>query len=110
MEADVEWIFFAVGVAVIGVIGIALGLVLGRAVARRAARREGVESDSFMTPIGPPPSDDGDRAGEEAAPAGGGSAHAGDDAANPGDPMPAADDRSPDDVVPDAGARDDARD
>jgi hypothetical protein len=52
MEADVEWIFFAVGVAVIGVIGIALGLVLGRAVARRAARREGVESDSFMTPVG----------------------------------------------------------
>lgn len=47
-----EWIFFAVGVAVIGVIGIALGLVLGRAVARRSARREG-ESDAFMTPIGP---------------------------------------------------------
>lgn len=61
-----EWIFFAVGVAVIGVIGIALGLVLGRAVARRAARREGVESDSFMTPVGPA------GAGDEDAASGGG--------------------------------------
>ena len=84
-----EWIFFAVGVAVIGVIGIALGLVLGRAVARRAARREGVESDSFMTPIGPPPADDADRAGD-GTPGADGIPHAG--------------------VAPGAGARDDARD
>jgi hypothetical protein len=55
MEADVDWIFFAVGVAVIGLVGIGLGLVLGRAVARRAARREG-ESSAFMTPVGPPES------------------------------------------------------
>lgn len=99
-----EWIFFAVGVAVIGIIGIALGLMLGRAVARRAARREGVESDSFMTPVGPPPSgDDGDRAGGEAA-------HAGEEAAHAGDVAAHADGAPPDDVAPGAGARDDARD
>lgn len=49
-----EWLFFALGVAVIAVIGIALGLVAGRAIAARAERREGNGEDAFMTPVGAP--------------------------------------------------------
>lgn len=62
-----EWIFFAVAVAVIGFIGIAVGLALGRAIdERRAARGEGVESDSFMTPVGPPVAEDEEAVAAEA--------------------------------------------
>lgn len=52
-----EWLLFAIGVAVVGVIGIGLGLVAGRAWARRAERRSGAGDEEFMTPVGPPPED-----------------------------------------------------
>lgn len=53
-----EWLLFAIGIAVIGLVGIGLGLVAGRAWARRADRRSGDGDDEFMTPVGPPSDDD----------------------------------------------------
>jgi len=51
----VEWIFFALAVAVIAVIGVGVGLLVARRVAGRAERRSGGDDSAFMTPVGPPP-------------------------------------------------------
>lgn len=53
-----EWLLFAIGVAVIGLIGIGLGLLAGRAWARRAERRSTGGDDAFMTPVGPAPAEE----------------------------------------------------
>lgn len=72
-----EWILFAIGVAVIGLAGIGLGLVAGRAWARRAEHRSGGRDEEFATPVGPPDaadrarSDQGDGPAGSAGPAGG---------------------------------------
>lgn len=54
-----EWIFFALGVAAIAIVGVAIGLVVARRVAGRAERRSGGEDSAFMTEVGPPPDAEG---------------------------------------------------
>jgi hypothetical protein len=63
----VEWIFFALGVAVIAVIGVGVGLLVARRVAGRAERRTGGEDSAFMTPVGPPPDEEGFAADRDGA-------------------------------------------
>lgn len=53
-----EWIFFALGVALIAVVGVAIGLFVARRIAGRAERRSGGEDSAFMTEVGPPPETD----------------------------------------------------
>ena len=50
-----EWIFFALGVAVIAAVGVGIGLLVARRIAGRAERRSGGEDSAFMTEVGPPP-------------------------------------------------------
>jgi hypothetical protein len=56
----VEWIFFALGVALIAAVGVGIGLLVARRIAGRAERRSGGEDSAFMTEVGPPPGADAD--------------------------------------------------
>ena len=58
-----EWIFFALGVALIAAVGVAIGLLVARRIAGRAERRSGGEDSAFMTEVGPPPGTDDDEKG-----------------------------------------------
>lgn len=46
-----EWLLFAIGVAVVGVVGIGLGLIAGRAWAHRVEPRPGDGAAATMTPV-----------------------------------------------------------
>jgi hypothetical protein len=50
-----DWIFFALGVVVVGVVGIAVGLFIAGRLSGWAERRGGKADSAFMTPVGPPP-------------------------------------------------------
>lgn len=60
-----EWLLFALAVAVIGAIGIAIGLFIAGRATRWGDRRSAGKDNTFMTEVGPPAGTDG-AAGESA--------------------------------------------
>jgi hypothetical protein len=67
-----DWILFALAVAVIGAIGIAIGLFIAGRATRWGDRRSAEKDNTFMTEGGPPAGTDGavDGAAGESAGAG----------------------------------------
>jgi hypothetical protein len=57
MAAD--WILFALGVVLIGAVGIGIGLLVAGPLSAWGDRHGDGEGDTFVTEVGPPEADDG---------------------------------------------------